>query len=494
MARRVLGRHRHGPGTVSRAALALLVGGAAGVLAATQPVSDTDLFWHLATARETLAHGLVRTDVFSWTVRGQPVAIDQWLGQLVLYGAYVAGAWRGIAILRIVLVAALLALVVWNVSLRSSRPLGIVLAAMPSLVLTRALWVDRPELLGVVCFALLLALLRLARDGSTRALAAGVVLVAVWANIHGSFALGAVLVTLVCLEGAAFDRARRGAYALAIAGTALASIATPAGIATWTAPGIHLLSPPRDIQEWALIDPATPLGIAYVVTLGLVVVCALFGPRVPLREMVVLLPVAALSLTAARQAPLLAIAAAPLFAQSAAVAIERLGRRGRATEGPRAGRVPVATERRDTSRGEGFGRAPSPITLARFAPAAALFAIAIAIAPSGVDERAFPRAALPVLPAGDGVLARYEWGGWLIWNAPATPVFVDGRLVPYRVSGVLDDYRRVVAAAPGWEEVVSRRGVRALLVTPADPVAVRARELGWHVIATSDLFVLIAVP
>jgi hypothetical protein len=73
-------------------------------------------------------------------------------------------------------------------------------------------------------------------------------------------------------------------------------------------------------------------------------------------------------------------------------------------------------------------------------------------------------------------------------------VFVDGRLVPYRESGVLDDYRRIISAAPGWEDVVTRRGVRALLVTPQDPVATRARELGWHEIATSDLFVLIAVP
>ena len=73
-------------------------------------------------------------------------------------------------------------------------------------------------------------------------------------------------------------------------------------------------------------------------------------------------------------------------------------------------------------------------------------------------------------------------------------MFVDGRLTPYRTNGVLDDYRRIVAAQPGWEQAVTRRGVRALLVTPTDPVAVRARDLGWHEIATSDLFVLFAVP
>ena len=476
------------------AGVALLTGAAAGLVAATQPISDTDLFWHLATAREALTHGLVRSDVFSWTVRGQPVAIDQWLGQLALYEAYLAAGWRGIAILRVVLVTALLALVAVNAARATTRPLAVVLAAVPAFVLTRVLWVDRPELMGLVCFAALLPVLHRARGGSRAALVGCVALVALWADLHGSFALGAVLVVLVCLEGAIFDRLRRRDYALAIAATAVATIATPAGIGTWTAPGIHLLDPPRQIQEWALIDPSTPLGAAYVATLALVLLCALFGPRMPRRDLVVLLPVMLLSLTAARQAPLLAIAAAPLFSASAGSAVERLRRRGRATEGPRAAGDPAPTKARGARRKEGFGRALSPTRALAFAPGLALFAVALATAPAHLDEHAFPRAALPVLPTGDGVLARYEWGGWLIWSAPATPVFVDGRLVPYRTSGVLDDYERILHAAPGWEEVVARRGVRALLVTPQDPVAVRARELGWHEIATSDLFVLIVVP
>lgn len=124
---------------------------------------------------------------------------------------------------------------------------------------------------------------------------------------------------------------------------------------------------------------------------------------------------------------------------------------------------------------------------------AALFALGLVIAPAALDERGYPTGALSALPKGDGVLARYEWGGWLIWRAPETPVFVDGRLTPY-LGGVLDDYRRIVTAAPDWQEAIARRRVRSLLVAPTDPVAVRARELGWNEIATGTTFVLIAVP
>ncbi|HKW78342.1 MAG TPA: hypothetical protein VJQ09_04520, partial [Candidatus Limnocylindria bacterium] len=172
-----------------------------------------------------------------------------------------------------------------------------------------------------------------------------------------------------------------------------------------------------------------------------------------------------LSLTAARQAPLLAIAAAPLFASG----VERLMSR---IAIPAADRVPPSWS---------------------LAPSALLVVAALVMAPSAPDERAYPVAALTSIPSGDGMLARYEWGGWLIWRAPGTPVFVDGRLTPY-AGGPLDDYRSIVAATPGWRDAVARRGVRSLLVAPSDPVAVRARELGWRVTSSSADFVLIAVP
>jgi hypothetical protein len=246
------------------------------------------------------------------------------------------------------------------------------------------------------------------------------------------------------------------------------SFLTPAGLGTWTAPGFHFLSPPRYIQEWGVVDLRTPLGIGYVLTLAGVIACALLGPRLALRDLVVLIPVALLSLTAARQAPLIAIAAAPLFAERIELLLEHV------------------LVRRDPAPG-GLGRA-----LLLVVPVAILLAAIIA-APRSVDDRSYPADALSSIPSGDGTLARYEWGGWLIWRAPASPVFVDGRLTPY-LGGIIDDYQRIVGAVPGWEDTVRRRGVRTLVVGPTDPVAIRAMELGWSVRFRSSDVVVIAVP
>lgn len=455
--------------------IALLFGAVAGLVAATQPLADTDMWWHLATGRETLAHGIVRTDLFSWTVRGAPVSTDQWLGQIVMYASYLLADWRGVAMLRVVLVVALITLVALNAARGAARPLAIVLATIPALLLTRAVWVDRPELFGLVFFAALLLLLRMLREGGdTRrrslALVAVVLVIGFWSNIHGSFALGVVITVLVCLEGALRDTARRREYVACALAAIFITLATPAGVAAWTAPGSHFLSPPRDIQEWNVIDVRTPLGVAYVITLGLFIAALFLGPRLPVRELVVLVPVAFLSLTAARQAPLLAIAAAPLFASRAAVLVERLVKRDPAAQG----------RRRD-----GFGGAIA------LTATAMLMLVALLLVPTTPDTRAYPTAALTSIPKGDGTLARYEWGGWLIWSG--VPVFVDGRLTPYS-GAVLDDYRRIIAAAPGWQDTIAKRGIRTLLVVPTDPVAVRAMELGWPVRARSSDFIVIAVP
>jgi len=129
---------------------------------------------------------------------------------------------------------------------------------------------------------------------------------------------------------------------------------------------------------------------------------------------------------------------------------------------------------------------------------AAAIAVALLIggaltAPTEPDLSGFPVTALSQLPAGPGLLNRYDWGGFLIWYAPATPVFVDGRLFPY-VGDALDDYRSVIGLHPDWREALTRRGIRTLLVLPTDAIAVHAADLGWPVLARTEKYVLVRVP
>src|SRR3989442_5492462 len=73
----------------------LVLGGLAAFAASQAPVSDSDLFWHLAVGRDVAAHGIARLDTYSWTVAGRPILVDQWLGELVLSLAYAIGSLPG---------------------------------------------------------------------------------------------------------------------------------------------------------------------------------------------------------------------------------------------------------------------------------------------------------------------------------------------------------------------------------------------------------------
>jgi hypothetical protein len=457
----------------------IAIGAFFGAVSTRLPVGDSDVFWHLAVGRDTLATGLASTDVYSWTVRGQPVSVDQWLGQVLWTLAYDAGAWRGVVALRAVAIALLVGLIVYAaLRERPARPLGAVLAALPAIALSRFVWTERPELFGFVCFAALVPLLRAARNGNDRALFWIPALIVVWANLHGSFALGAGLAVLVAIEGTFAQPARRRIYAAAAVGSLVATLLTPANFAAWTAPSYHLLNPPRSIQEWSVPDVTTLPGLIFFIAVVATFVAALFSRTRAPRDAVVLLPVLFVSLIATRQMPLFAIAAAPYLAAHGGEALTEL----------------AAQLRLGVPRMVGVARQPGRnVDLGALAVAAVVLAIALA---SGTDAPAltgFPMGALGALKPGPGLLNQYDWGGYLIWSAPQTPVFVDGRLVPY-LGPVMDDYTTVVGLHPGWRDVIARRGIRQILVRPTDPVAVRARDLGWPIRASSDTFVLIDVP
>lgn len=454
----------------ARLALAVLLGAVSALASALLPAADPDGFWHIATGRDLLRDGLARTDSYSWTAAGTPLASDQWLGQLAFGLAFDAGGWRGVVVLRALAGGAAVALTALAaLAERPARPLVAIAATIPALLLLRSVWTERPQLLAFALFAALILILRASWCGNRRALWAAVPLLLVWANVHGSYALGLALLGL-----AALVLRRRDAIAVAVV-AAGATLVTPAWAATLAAPAGHFLAPPRYIQEWAVPDLLTPAGLVLAAVLAAVLSTALLG-RPSAREAVILLPSVFISLSAARHAPFLAIAAAPFLA----------------AHGPSAARgfAELAGMRLPEPAPARPARALTAVSLALAALSLALLPL---VAPPVPDLRVYPAAALPALRPGGGLFHEYDWGGFLIFYAPATKVFIDGRLAPY-VPRVVNDHTTILEAHPGWRETLARLGVRQLLVRPAAAVAVRARELGWRELASGDGFVLFEVP
>lgn len=457
--------------------LPLLSGGIFGALSTIATIGDPDLFWHLAQGRQTVTDGLARVDVFSWSVNGLPVLTDQWLGQVIWYEAYVALGWNGIIVLRALLVAATVTLIVAAALMAQRRPIVALIAALPAITLTRFAWTERPQLMGLCCFAGLILLLR-ASSARPRVLMAVPALILVWANLHASFALGLAVAAIACAElWLRRPEARRlagGVVALSV----LVTLLTPSGISIWTSASGHFLSPPRVIQEEGVPDVTQPYGFVFAFVVLAVLVTAQLSRPTMLRDVALLMPVLFVSMTAARHTPFFAVVSAPYLAAHAPAAVGAIAARLRISV-----RLPAF---------------PPRVPSLRIDVAMVVIAI-VAVVGAGLFARGepnlspYPIGALSSLPPGPGVVNDYDWGGFLIWYAPATPVFIDGRLFPY-TGDALRDYETVVSLGPTWRDVLARRGARALLLKPASPLAVRARDLRWPIVTESVSYVLFLVP
>lgn len=70
--------------------------------------SDPDIWWHLRNAEYLLVnHRLVRVDMYSFTLAGQPWVNPEWLGEIPYYLAWQAGGLVGIKLVMIVALEAI---------------------------------------------------------------------------------------------------------------------------------------------------------------------------------------------------------------------------------------------------------------------------------------------------------------------------------------------------------------------------------------------------
>ena len=270
------------------------------------------MYWHLASGKWMLEHGaLLRADVFSSTVSGQPYSVGEWLGQIVLYLSYLAGGWTGLVILRGLLVASC-AFFLTRVALRGGAP---VIVAVPvtcaALILSEIVWTDRPHLFTLALFPLMLDVLLLARAGRFRLLLAVPPLILLWTNLHGGYALGLALVGIFTLEALL---TRRNFVGLRDHGDAprsprRSSIPGSLGLGAAAA---HATAPPRFIVEESPPDVTNPAGLLFAAFIIGTLALAMRGGGT-LLDLLLLAPLLWLGLSAQRHMLYFAFAAVPFI-------------------------------------------------------------------------------------------------------------------------------------------------------------------------------------
>jgi hypothetical protein len=461
---------------------------------------DTDTWWHLR-AGEWMAENrqIITTDVFSFTRNGQPWHDVSWLSELALYGAFRSLGFAGLNLFTALLVTLAFAFV-WRAMEGPPllRAFVLILAAAASAVY----WSARPQIVSFALAGLFLLLLERARQGKRGGLWALPPLMALWANVHGGFAVGFILIGAylagILLDAAAAVLARAArireawltsrALILGLGGSGLASLAAvcvnPFGVSILRIPfqtiSIGVLQ--QYIQEWQSPD-FHELNVQPFVWLLLLVLLALSLSRRSKSavELVSIGGLAYLSLIAARNIALFALVAAPILARHLDAALEPLR-----TAWDRGPAVPERVAR--------------SINLAAFLllAVAALVKVIDPLSPARNQEairHMEPVAAVDFVrsarPAGR-LLNSYNWGGYILWALyPDYPTFVDGRTDLFD-QPLLQAYISAWRADPGWEGLVERWDIRLAMLETDSPLARAMRAEGWHTLYQDGQAVVLA--
>jgi len=447
---------------------------------------SVDLTYHLRAGAEILAGGGIPTaDTWTFTVAGAPWTDQQWGAQVILGATYRLGGWTGLVVLRAGLIAVIFGCLV-AIGLR--RGLGMRRAAWLSLA---AFFVSavalglRPQLIGMAIFAIILLLVTDRRAHPAR-LWAVPLLVVVWANVHGSFFLGPVVLGLAWLEDV-HDRAPGARRLLIIAGASVvAACVTPFGPAVWAyALGLSTNAEvTARITEWQPTSLRSIPGILFFGSaFAVVALIARRGRTTPwptLAWLVVFFIIGLYAIRGVAWWPLGAVAAmAGVLITGPAVD----GAKPEYLGSPLMRRLNVVVAAAIVLAGIVLLPAWRPVDPGLDAPVGV-----VGEAPPGITaalrDLARPR---------DRLFDPQTWGSWFEFALPGLPVAIDSRIELFPPA-VWDAYENVVSGGEGWSGQLRDWGVTIVVVPHANTAMVaRLSAAGWNVVYTDpDGSVLVA--
>jgi hypothetical protein len=381
------------------------------VLAGNHLLIDPDTMWQITIGRWIVDHGAVpTTDVYSFTMRGQPWISTQWLAQVAYAEVFAFAGWTGPVALAAACIAATFALLTRYLARYLSESTTLVFVAA-ALALAAPHLLARPHVLALPVMMAWVGGLVQAADRHGAPPFWLLPLMTLWANLHGGFVLGLALMAPVAVDALLnADGSQRKPLALRWAAFAAAAI-----VASWVTPyGWHSLLASQKIlalgealpliMEWRPADFSAvgPLEVCLLLGFGL----ALYrGISLPPLRIVLLLGMLHMALSQTRSLETFALLV-PLF-----------------LAGPLARQIGAADEVKPTF---------SPLLFAGLAivllAGTAAYASVVRFEP---HTRGSPVTAVAELKKLNfsRVFNDYDFGGYLIANGVAP--FIDGRTELY---------------------------------------------------------------
>lgn len=226
-------------------------------------IIDNDLWLYLRAGEYILENlSVPRTDIFSYTVAGQPWIDIHWLAQVALYLVYAVSGAVGLTLLRCAIVLCIFALL-YRCCRAFASPGIVIVVLILALLTSNDRFLIKPSLFALFLATCFIFLLERGRLSPRRLPYCLVPLQLVWANTHPSFLLGPLLVFIYFLDSLLRPSGERAAsrnrLALTLALTGLACLANPYGISLFAQPFRQMSSPIYS----EMIIPWTPVSFSF---------------------------------------------------------------------------------------------------------------------------------------------------------------------------------------------------------------------------------------
>lgn len=441
---------------------------------------DGDLPRHLLMGKFVLETGAPpNEEIFSYIYENRPYAPQEWLSGVLYYLAYLLLGLNGVVILASILIASAFSVLYAELIARDAPKILTLLLLLLGALVTSIHWITRPHLFTMLFLAIWIILIdRFYRNNSVN-LWIFPVLIVFWANLHGEFIAG-LLVLAAYIAGWVwtflFDRSSAnlqiGKKLLLIFFLCLAaSVISPAGFQTWEIvfgylTNRYLLSriaetrPPNFAQAeyWPLM---TMLGISLFFVIGRKV-------RFAFPHFFLLAGFGLMSLLSARNAHLSGV----VFPFVLAIALA-----------PRTSLQPLASieaviQKLDTQVSGMI--LPAILTV--------LISSILVVGPlagyNRFEPSVFPVEAVRWLethPQAGRMFNAFDWGGYILLHLwPEQKTFIESHT---DVTGeATQKYERVVTLQEGWQEIFEQYNIAWSILPPGWELTNELRAQGWKTV------------
>ncbi len=398
----------------------------------------------LVSGRWIAQHGLPSHDPLAVWTHGRRWVDQQWLAQLALYGLWRLGGVKLALLVHALLATSGIAGAALIARSRGATARSVTWVAIPAMIAYYPVAsVLRPQSFAFPLFvATLWLLLGDARRPSRRVFATLPLLV-LWANLHGSVLVGAVLVSLAGLVAMAQRRRPTGRGLGLLLAPWACVLASPYAL---DLPGYYekiLVSGNfgQFVTEWRPTTLTAKTSVVYLLVLGGLWLLGRVGRDLPLFDQLTFLATAALAFQAVRDTAWIGLVAVALLPQL----VDRL--------------------RRPAVEPRGLNRILAVTILASVVISAA----GVAAKPAGWFTAGFPAAAAQAAADAAGregtVFASSPYADWLLWSRPQLTgrIAFDARFELLSAQQV-DDLTLLEARAGNW--LVSARRYRVFVLDP----------------------------